>query len=142
MTHPPRIQPGGYVNPKDLPRGPNGKALCRHCCTEVTGRRQTFCSDACIEQWKIRTRPAFAKVKVFERDHGICAECKADCGGEVMRGGQRMRPGCRWEMDHIVPVVEGGGSCGIEGLRTLCIPCHRRVTAELASRRAQARRSA
>jgi 5-methylcytosine-specific restriction enzyme A len=45
-----------------------------------------------------------------------------------------------WEMDHIVPVVEGGGSCGIENLRTLCRACHRRETACLAKRRALARK--
>lgn len=47
-----------------------------------------------------------------------------------------------WEADHIVPVVEGGGGCGLDGLRTLCVPCHRAETAELARRRAKARRAA
>jgi 5-methylcytosine-specific restriction protein A len=46
-----------------------------------------------------------------------------------------------WEMDHIVPVVEGGGSCGLENLRTLCWTCHRRETRELAARRAAARKA-
>lgn len=45
-----------------------------------------------------------------------------------------------WEMDHIVPVVEGGHNCGLENYRTLCIPCHKRVSAELAARRARERR--
>jgi 5-methylcytosine-specific restriction endonuclease McrA len=44
-----------------------------------------------------------------------------------------------WEADHIKPVVEGGGQCGLENLRTLCVPCHKRATAELAARRARAR---
>jgi 5-methylcytosine-specific restriction protein A len=46
-----------------------------------------------------------------------------------------------WEMDHIVPVIEGGGSCGLENLRTLCWACHRKETAALAARRAEARRA-
>jgi 5-methylcytosine-specific restriction enzyme A len=45
-----------------------------------------------------------------------------------------------WQMDHIVPVVEGGGACGLENLRTLCTPCHKRVTRELAARRAAEKR--
>lgn len=45
-----------------------------------------------------------------------------------------------WDADHIVPVVEGGGLCGLENYRTLCHPCHKRVTAELAARRAEQRR--
>lgn len=45
-----------------------------------------------------------------------------------------------WEMDHTVPVIEGGGSCGLENLRTLCWACHRKETAALAGRRAEARK--
>lgn len=45
-----------------------------------------------------------------------------------------------WEADHIVPVCEGGGFCGLDNYRTLCVFCHRRETAALAARRAQARR--
>jgi len=41
-----------------------------------------------------------------------------------------------WEMDHIVPVVEGGGGCSLDNLRTLCRPCHVRVTRELRARMA------
>lgn len=47
-----------------------------------------------------------------------------------------------WEMDHTVPVIEGGGSCGLENLRTLCWSCHRKATAALAARRAEARKAA
>lgn len=47
-----------------------------------------------------------------------------------------------WQADHIRPVVEGGGGCGLENLRTLCRCCHKRVTAELAARRARERREA
>jgi hypothetical protein len=45
-----------------------------------------------------------------------------------------------WEADHIVPVVEGGGACGLENYRTLCRPCHVAVTGQLAKRRARGRR--
>jgi hypothetical protein len=33
-----------------------------------------------------------------------------------------------------VPVVEGGGECGIENIRTLCLGCHTSVTRELRGR--------
>jgi hypothetical protein len=46
-----------------------------------------------------------------------------------------------WEADHIVPVVHGGGgSCGLENLRTLCRACHHRATALLAGVRAKDKR--
>lgn len=58
---------------------------------------------------------------------------RASLGVEYRRTGY-------WDMDHIVPVVEGGGGCGLDNLRTLCIPCHRDETAELAKRRAAGHR--
>ena len=46
-----------------------------------------------------------------------------------------------WQMDHIKPVVEGGGSCvTLDNLQSLCLRCHKQVTAELATRRARAKR--
>jgi 5-methylcytosine-specific restriction endonuclease McrA len=40
-----------------------------------------------------------------------------------------------WEADHIVPVVEGGGECGIDNLRTVCLHCHKAATRALAAKR-------
>lgn len=45
-----------------------------------------------------------------------------------------------WDMDHILPVVHGGGGTGLENLRTLCKACHRRETKALAASRAAARK--
>ena len=39
-----------------------------------------------------------------------------------------------WDADHILPVAEGGGQCDLENLRTLCLLCHREVTADLRRR--------
>lgn len=39
-----------------------------------------------------------------------------------------------WDADHIVPVSEGGGLCGIDNYRTLCHPCHKTVTKDLQQR--------
>jgi 5-methylcytosine-specific restriction protein A len=44
-----------------------------------------------------------------------------------------------WEADHVIPVAEGGGGCGLDNYRTLCIACHRGETAGLATRRAERR---
>jgi len=45
-----------------------------------------------------------------------------------------------WEADHWPPVAEGGGGAPLSGLRTLCLPCHGKATAELAARLATKRR--
>lgn len=39
-----------------------------------------------------------------------------------------------WDADHIVPVAEGGGECDLANMRTLCLKCHRAVTAVLVAR--------
>jgi 5-methylcytosine-specific restriction endonuclease McrA len=131
---PPRQAPGGFCNPKALPKGPNGRNLCRRCSTEVPKGKQTFCSPLCIHEWKVRTQPAYARSKVWERDKGRCALCPAVCAKTAYE-----KTDAAWEMDHIIPVAEGGGSCGLDGLRTLCRSCHRTETAALRKRLAQKR---
>ena len=105
-------------------RGSNGRNLCRWCGTEVTPPRRTYCSDACIHEWRLRTDHNYLRSQTFQRDQGICAEC----GKDTRAAGED------WDADHIIPVVEGGGECDLSNIRTLCIPCHRKVTAELRKR--------
>ena len=44
---------------------------------------------------------------------------------------QNPKEGDFWQADHIVAVVEGGGGCGLDNLRTLCTPCHLSETEKL-----------
>ena len=50
--------------------------------------------------------------------------------GDAVGGGKRSL----WDADHVRPVAEGGGQCDLENLRTLCLCCHREVTADLRRR--------
>jgi 5-methylcytosine-specific restriction endonuclease McrA len=127
--------------------------------------KRSFCSDACVHEWKVRTDPNYARDCVLSRDNGICAKCGRDtiawwhelqlelrqagfgiapeiCAARAAvyrRHGLSARgPGQRvslWDVDHITPVSEGGGECGLEGLRTLCVICHRNETDALTARR-------
>ena len=178
-----RISPkAGWCNPSKLPKGPNGRNLCRWCGAEVPTSRRTFCSQPCVDEWSVRSNPGYARKLVFKRDKGVCAVCGLDTeqlvkelwnargyARKLDRWERRIHNQSRvsmtfelardtpftrrlrrlgvpyrlwdlchsfWEMDHIVPVVEGGGECGLEGLRTLCWECHARATRELRGRRA------
>ncbi len=131
---------GGWVGRKK-------RLPCRWCGAVVPPRRRTFCSAACVHEWKLRTDPGYLREQVFLRDKGVCAACGLDT--EALRkdkrkldfnarrqfekdwGGRRHL----WDADHILPVVEGGGECDLANMRTLCLKCHHEVTAELQRRR-------
>ncbi|MBI1786649.1 MAG: HNH endonuclease [Acidobacteria bacterium] len=145
---------GGRAGREDLPKGPNGRVLCRWCGLEVPPRRLTFCSEYCVHEWRLRTDPGYLRECVLERDRGICAACGVDTLAEWnhlrrMRRDKRMvalrawgvrnpRRSSLWDADHIVPVAEGGGECDLANLRTLCLRCHKRATAELRERLSRA----
>lgn len=158
----------GWVDPIKRPTGPNGRPLCRWCEQEIpngSGRR-TFCSDACVTEHRIRTDPGFVREAVFRRDKGVCASCGLDTHALERtrpRHHSETKPGnpwaddliakgfpdncvrfgtSLWAADHIVPVVKGGGACGLENYRTLCVPCHRLETTRLAAERAAERKLA
>ena len=140
--------PGGTVDPTSLARGAEGRCLCRWCNLEVPQGRRTFCSDWCVEEWKLRSDPGHLRERVFERDHGVCAQCGINCVAEYarvrrLRGRSRLRAMAHWNMgarkslwdaDHILPVSEGGGTCDLENMRTLCLLCHRAHTKALLGR--------
>lgn len=141
-----RAMPGGSADRTNLPRGENGRALCRWCQLEVPPRRRTFCSDYCVHEWRLRTDPGYLRESVFRRDRGVCALCALDTVAEWnhlrrMRRDRRMvalrawgvtgrSRQSLWDADHIVPVAEGGGECDLANIRTLCLRCHKQVTAE------------
>src|SRR5436305_14311365 len=77
-----RVMPGGFADRDELPKGANGRSLCRWCSLEVPKGRHTFCSDWCVHEWKLRSDPGYLRDKVFERDRGICRECGLDCVAE------------------------------------------------------------
>jgi 5-methylcytosine-specific restriction enzyme A len=145
-----RTMRGGWVDRKSVPRGPNGRGLCRWCSLEVPARRFTFCSEYCVHEWKLRTQPGYLRDQILRRDGGICAHCGLDTIKEHRRlkrargSGRaalmrhwgfdtRMRKSL-WDADHILPVTEGGGECDLDNIRTLCLRCHRAVTAQLRER--------
>lgn len=82
------------------------------------------------------------RVALENRDNGICAKCGQQCKTRRLRfeNLEAWKKAPKWEADHIVPVVEGGGLCGLDGYRTLCRECHKKETKALAGRRAEKRR--
>jgi len=63
-----------------MPRGPNGRRLCRECGTETKPPRRTFCSARCVDQWTLKTDPRAQRRAVWARDDGRCQRCGLDVG--------------------------------------------------------------
>lgn len=172
-------------------RGQKGR--CAWCgTTDLPKGRKSWCSQRCVNQYRMVADPSHIRFLVRQRDHGICALCGCDADAEYhkwieskleierlaswlihhhrfnlrwdrgrwvfaerdpedyrlqwdfrkylrakyLTGAWTPRRTSGWDADHIIPVCEGGGECDLSNYRTLCHPCHKRVTAELATRRA------
>ncbi len=124
--------------------GTNGRLACLECSGDITAkRRSTFCGKECAETFTLKTSARAVRFAVFRRDNGICALCGKDSfEGQFTAPRRAHGSGHLWQADHIIPVVEGGGSCGLDGYRTLCTACHKAETAALSRRRAKRRGSA
>ena len=124
----------------------NGEPVpCRECGGPIHDRsRISFCSQECSDRFNVRSRPEHGRFLVWQRDNGYCRACGADLAEARKPDGtpKRMAPGTVWQCDHVVPVAEGGGECTLDNLRALCTACHRRETAVLRRRLAEARRKA
>ncbi len=118
-----------------------------------------------MQEFREETDPGLRRYLTFERDKGVCQLCSRDVGALEKWVGlslkaPRERPygferrkmrflrrrgligaqGQLYDCDHIVPRVEGGTDKR-DNLRTLCVPCHKRVTRELAGRRSKRART-
>lgn len=68
------------MSPRHLNKFPHRKrGFCSWCAKPVTPPRQYWCSDTCVDEYRIRADAGYARLKVHARDHGVCALCSLDC---------------------------------------------------------------
>lgn len=138
-------KPGRFIPADAFPN--LGKGVCRFCRRPVPkgSKRSFWCSETCVNQYLALRNPAGLRRLVWERDKGICRQCKFDCTSletlfsrwkrlkhlELCRVARTAlgldKPFRRtfWDADHVVAVRDGGGSCGIANIQTLCFWCHK-----------------
>lgn len=115
------------------------RPCCRWCGKDVPPPKLTFCGPACVHEYLLRSDPAYLRAEVFKRDKGVCCRCGFDTVKfqralwgvtPAEREARKLAQGFPahrdsfWDADHILPVCEGGGLCGLDGIATLCISCH------------------
>lgn len=134
------------------------QGTCTWCGEGVKPPRRTWCSQACVDRYNL-TQPSLLRRKVRDRDKGVCSGCGLDTYRlrRVIQKWQRHRYGGSetrilnllgwktgrttghydfWEMDHVIPIAEGGHPFDLRNLRTLCLNCHKQETAALRKRMA------
>ena len=145
------IEKTGWIDYKNMPLNQEGYRCCRYCNKSITcKRRKTFCSAECVNEYLLRSNNRYLRKKVFARDKGVCVLCEIDTklvAREILKHPIKseerekilknydispkrkikIRMGV-WDADHIIPVKNGGGQCGLDNLRTLCIKCHKFIT--------------
>ncbi len=163
------MKPKRHITTADRPaKDERGNRACRWCRGPVKPPRRTYCSAECVHEFNLRASGGYLRYHVEQRDKGICAACGLDTIALRRKydalyrwllkrqhvGFRRLRraflerhsiPYGRqdsdwWDADHVVPVEDGGGECGLPGYQTLCIPCHKRKTARQAREKAERRR--
>jgi 5-methylcytosine-specific restriction endonuclease McrA len=91
---------------------------CGWCARECPKRRTAWCSDACSAKfyrvWSWGTLTEY----IFARDEGACRRCGSEDGGPAKGNAYS-----GWQVDHIVPVKDGGTD-DPANLRLLCHGCH------------------
>ena len=109
--------------------------LCRWCGTNILNasgeiNEERLWHPACAAEYLIITRPRYARRAVARRDKKVCRLCKIKCNST----------NTPWEADHIKPLWESKGRIEyfrLDNIRTLCVPCHAKVTKKGAARRAR-----
>ncbi|KAH9519017.1 Swi SNF matrix associated, actin dependent regulator of chromatin [Bulinus truncatus] len=124
-----------------------------------------LCSHACMDKYWTITKASYCRDQIYEIEQGVCRLCQFDAdklysrikatqgvkarlnlinnspyAGFTAKQRQKMvenpQAGQFWHVDHITPVWQGGGMCDLDNLRTLCTPCHLRITQKQAGERA------
>lgn len=97
----------------------NKKKVCACGCKRSLPKKarkwhSTQCRLKAVKLFKIlKGDTKVIRKELLKRDSGICVNCK-----------KRKR----WQADHIIPVMKGGGACTIDNFQTLCVVCHKAKT--------------
>lgn len=51
------------------------EGLCRWCGKAVPSGRKSWCSEACVEDFKVRNHPQALRAHLLARDGGVCHDC-------------------------------------------------------------------
>lgn len=111
---------------------------CAACCGPLPKRRRAYCSDECASalQGRIYFNSNWIRRAVVNRRGAACAICGEKLSSPVKPSGPDYPLYDLIDIDHIVPLVEGGTDHA-DNLQVLCKPCHKTKSAADARRRSK-----
>jgi 5-methylcytosine-specific restriction endonuclease McrA len=108
------------------------KGRCLNCSiilSETNRNSWRYCSEKCRDEFYLKYSIDYSRDYVFQRDKGICQDCKEEIKGE-------------YDIDHIVEISTGETPeeqvklfLDYTNMQTLCLPCHRKKTANFLRKR-------
>jgi 5-methylcytosine-specific restriction endonuclease McrA len=129
------IRKAPHRRPTLHPRAPGTCRVCGQPCEIGKNGRERSWHDgrgeepSCLQDWKLITRPNYAKRHIAKERGNACARCGVKKGRSVI-----------WlHLDHVIPLADGG-SFEVANMQLLCEGCHSDKTALENSERARARR--
>ncbi len=142
-------------------KGTNGKNLCRWCRGKLEGRRSSWCSDRCVQNF-VSLRDCASTI--LDRDKGRCQTCNCDVleleyilkswkfksedekqpfrdkYPDWFRSDGTLKYSKPYAIDHITPIWNKGTST-TDNLQILCAVHHRIKTSKEATDRAKRKRN-
>lgn len=146
-----------FVRQADIPMGPGG--FCCWCnVAPVVRPMRRYCDTVCRQSADLFTYPQSPSAKAYmfiELQDCVCHDCGEDfsyewaaklerlhqINADHVRDGWRkhLEPvtyhqmgyncGDRWQVDHKIPISEGGDGVGFHNCRVICAPCHMKKSA-------------
>ncbi len=103
------------------------KGICSDCGQDTKIIAKNIKSSICP---CVTTKTHFKSKKVKDVNHvQKCIDIRNEQNIGLKRKVWRSKNGGGlWDADHIIRVEHGGGICGLENLRTLCIRCHKKIS--------------
>lgn len=78
--------------PLKTPLAPDGTKLCKCGCGQPVGKgRRSWAGEECVEKWSIANNPQHVRMRLYQRDKGVCAKCG--------RNAERAQARCRNKWD-------------------------------------------
>lgn len=102
------------------------KGFCKWCLVTIENKKRKYCSINCKKSaWAFFYPQKHSQPYLMARQKGLCA----DCGYDFKERTKKIKMNDflyddMGDVDHIIPISQGGQILGLENIQLLCRECH------------------